>query len=70
MMGESYFTFFCQLTVVYLLYSLLKRCDVKQSEEKNDAPTMLFDVYIFVEVLIAAVYFLAFLFLDALSFFV
>ena len=35
-----------QLTV-YLLYSLFKRSDVKQSEEKNVAPAMLFDVYIF-----------------------
>ena len=38
-----------QLTAVYLLYNLPKRCDVKQSEElkENVAPAMFFDVYIF-----------------------
>ena len=56
-----------QLTVVHLLCNLLKRCDVKQCEEKNVVPAMLFD-YIFAEVLIAAVYFLTLLFLDALNF--
>ena len=41
---------------------------MKQSEEKNVARAMIVDVYIFVEVLIAAVDFLTYLFLDALYF--
>ena len=42
--------------------------DVKQSEKENIAPAILFDMIYLLEVLIAAVYFFAFLFLDALNF--
>ena len=53
--------------IVCCLFTL-HRCDVKQSEEETVAPAMLFDVISLLEVLIAAVYFFAFLFLDALIF--
>ena len=72
--ATSHFSSKFQSTVVYLFYDLLdshaKQSDVKQSEKENVAPAMLFDIrpISLLEVLIAAVYFFAFLFLDAPNF--
>ena len=65
MMGESNSKLFFKVSInCYLLNNLLKRCDVKQTEKANVASVMLSSLL----ELIAAAYFFAFLFLDALNF--